>query len=176
VRNVFLGLLFANLAYYGWSQWVAAPPPPPVNETITRLPRLKLEGEATPRQKQPPNAATRTAVNDPSTCLSVGPFADLGNRARAVALLRAKGFDAHERVEGGGASGEYWVDLSAEPAVKPVPLTDLFAEGVSSRVSVQPCPGSSQPSVTSEIEVTARRRTAAASTPTAQNAVTPKLR
>ena len=176
MRNVFLALLFANLAYCGWSRWVAVPPPPPVNESITRLPRLKLQDEATPRQKQAPSAATRTALNDPSTCLSVGPFADLGNRARAVTLLRAKGFDAHERLEGDGASGEYWVDLSAEPAVKPVSLKDLFADGVSSRVSVQPCPRSSQPSVISEIEVTARRRSAAASTPTAQNAVTPKLR
>ena len=63
MRNVFLGLVFANLAYFAWSHWVDKPPPPPVNESIARLPRLKLASERPP----PPPAAKpggKTALNE----------------------------------------------------------------------------------------------------------------
>jgi hypothetical protein len=213
VRNVFLALLFANLAYCAWSNWVAAPPPPPVNEAITRLPRLKLVDD--PPQKAP-NATTQAGVSGSPACLSVGPFADADNSARAVALLRAKGFDPRQRTDSGGTpesywvyvgmkteaganrilrdlkrngfadaaiatdTGEaghpvslglfsersraelragaaralgfnavvgerklpdktYWVDLSVPQGTTTVPLQDLFAPGVSSGISVQPC-------------------------------------
>lgn len=209
---MFLALLFANLAYCAWSNWVAVPPPPPVNEAITRLPRLKLIDEA---PKKAANATTRTAAS--TACLSVGPFADAENSERAAALLRAKGFDPRQRSESGGPSdgyvvyvamktdagvtrilrdlkrngfadaavagdaGEaahrvslgvfsersraelragaaralgfkaevaerklpdktYWLDLSAPQGTTTVPLQDLFAQGVSSRIAVQPCP------------------------------------
>jgi len=62
VRNVFIALLFANLAYFAWSHLVDKPPPPPVNESIARLPRLKLASErpaprAAPRPTNPAERA-----------------------------------------------------------------------------------------------------------------------
>src|SRR2546429_37517 len=92
VRNVFLTLLFVNLAYFAWSHWIDEPPPPPVNESIARLPRLKLASEDPP---PPPrgHAADKTAltvspalsVSPPPGCLSVGPFGDVDDAARAAA-------------------------------------------------------------------------------------------
>jgi hypothetical protein len=61
VRNVFLALLLANLVYFAWSHWVDKPPPPPVNESIARLPRLKLADERpAPRPATNPAAKTET--------------------------------------------------------------------------------------------------------------------
>lgn len=34
----------------------------------------------------------------------------------------------------------YWVDLTPPPGISTVPLQDLFAQGVSSRIAVEPCP------------------------------------
>src|SRR5207253_1973646 len=39
VRNVFLTLLFVNLAYFAWSHWIDEPPPPPAQASRRRLPR-----------------------------------------------------------------------------------------------------------------------------------------
>ena len=36
----------------------------------------------------------------------------------------------------------YWVDLAPLPGMNTVPLQDLFAQGVSSHIAVQPCPPS----------------------------------
>ncbi len=226
MRNAFFTLLLVNLAYFAWSQWIDKPPPPPVNESIARLPRLKLASEQPP---PPPRGHTpeKTALNvsppavSPPACLSVGPFADVDNAARAAANLREKGFDPRQRAEAGeglleyvvyvggmksdaearrvlqnlkrngfgdallsadgadagprvslGLFGEraraderaqavrlkgfkvevaerripgtvYWLDFIPPPGVNTVPIEGLFAEGVGSRIAVQPCPASS---------------------------------
>src|SRR5436853_363358 len=96
VRNVFLTLLFVNLAYFAWSHWIDEPPPPPVNESIARLPRLKLASEDPP--PPPSGHAAETgltvspalSVSPPPGCLSVGPFGDVDAAARAAALLRVE--------------------------------------------------------------------------------------
>jgi hypothetical protein len=59
VRNVFLAVVFANLAYFAWSHWIDKPPPPPVNESIARLPRLKLAQER-PAPRPAANTAAKT--------------------------------------------------------------------------------------------------------------------
>jgi SPOR domain len=242
VRNVFLALLVANLAYFAWAHWVDVPPPPPVNEAIEKLPRLKLAEEVPPAQRPQSNAAGKTALNDSAGCFSVGPFLDLDNSAHAAALLRAKGFDPQQRAEEGQPSDGYWVyvggiqsqaevdkalvtlerndikdaivmpetadsgrrlslgvyseraraekraqavraqtglkvevaerklpgtiywvDLSPLQGMNSVPLQDLLAEGVSSRIAVQPCPAaahSSAPTGTATTGPAASRREA----------------
>jgi hypothetical protein len=50
----------ANLAYFAWSHWVDKPPPPPVNESIARLPRLKLASERPPPAAE--NAPAKTEI------------------------------------------------------------------------------------------------------------------
>lgn len=216
MRNIFLALLAANLVYFAWAHWVDGPKPAPVNEALQKLPRLKLLSELPPGQQ--PATSTKTVFNESASCLSVGPFGDMTNAAKAAGLLTSKGFAPHQRAEEGdtaegfwvyvgglkdeveadrvrvslehsgikdalvmppgGDSGRrvslglfsdrahaeqraaslkrmgfkaevaehklpqtiYWIDLAPRPGMTTVPLQDLFAEGVGSRIAVQPCP------------------------------------
>ena len=107
MRTVFFALLFANLAFFAWSRWVDVPRTPAANEQISRLPRLKLVDELPPSAH--PTASNDTNSAPPGKCLSVGPFADVDNSARAAALLQDKGFDPRQRAEAGEMSAGYWV-------------------------------------------------------------------
>jgi len=109
VRLVFFALLFLNLAYFAWSHWIDAPRPAPVNEAIAHLPQLKMAGELGPDERPPPHSTQKTALNDATGCLSVGPFVDLASSAQAAVLLKAKGFDPRQRAEQGQVSVGYWV-------------------------------------------------------------------
>ena len=109
MRLVFFALLFLNLAYFAWAHWIDAPRPAPVNEAIAHLPQLKLADELPPAERPPPHSTEKTALNDTTSCLSVGPFVDLAGSAQAAALLKAKGFDPQQRAEHGQVSVGYWV-------------------------------------------------------------------
>jgi hypothetical protein len=109
VRFVFFALLFVNLAYFAWARWIDIPRPAPVNEQISHLPRLKMAGELPPGERPQPHGAQKTAMNDTTGCLSIGPFVDLAGSAQAAALLRARGFDPRQRAEQGQVSVGYWV-------------------------------------------------------------------
>jgi len=58
---------------------------------------------------------------------------------RAQSVRQASGLDT-EVTERKLPGTVYWVDLTPPPGTTAVPLQDLFAEGVSSRIAVQPCP------------------------------------
>jgi len=224
VRNACIALLVINLVYFAWAQWVDEPKTPPVNEALAKLPRLKLISELPPEQR--PAANTKTALNETAACLSVGPFGDITNAARAAGILTSKGFAPQQRAEEAGTSTGYWVyvgglkddleadkvrvslekagvkdalvmppaadagrrislglfsdrahadqraaslkrmgfkaevaehklpqvvywiDLAPRPGMTTVPLADLFAEGVGSRIAVEPCPPPPPPSAT----------------------------
>jgi hypothetical protein len=109
VRIAFFALLFLNLAYFAWSHWIDAPRPAPVNEAIAHLPQLKMAGELAPSEHAPTRGPQKTALNDTTSCLSVGPFVDLASSAQAAALLKTKGFDPRQRAEQGQVSMGYWV-------------------------------------------------------------------
>jgi SPOR domain len=221
VRNVFFALVAANLVYFAWAHWVDAPKPVAVNEALARLPRLKLVSELPPEQR--PATNTRTVFNGTPGCLSVGPFGDITNSAKAAGILTARGFAPRQRAEQAGASEGfwvfiggikddveaekvraalekhgirdalvmpasaeagrrvslglfsdrvhaeqraatvkktglkaevaehslsqtvYWIDLTPRPGMTTVPIQDLFAEGVGSRIAVQPCPAPATP-------------------------------
>ncbi len=221
MRLAFFALLFGNLAYFAWAHWIDVPRPPPVNEALAHLPRLKLVDELPPAERPPPHTTQKTALNPTTACLSVGPFGDLANSARAAELLKAKGFEPRQRAEPGQVTESYWVyvaglsqadadralvalersgirdalvmpdngeagrrlslglysdrlraerraeavrgaglqaeiaqrklagtlyfiDLTPPPGINSVPLQELFAAGVSSRVAVQSCPPAAQ--------------------------------
>lgn len=221
MRNVFFALVAANLVYFAWAHWVDSPRPVAVNDALARLPRLKLVSELPPGQR--PATNTRTVFNEPPACLSVGPFGDITNSAKAAGILTARGFAPRQRAEQAGSSAGfwvfvggirddvqaekvrigleksgirdalvmpataetgrrvslglfsdrvhaeqraaavkkagfkaevaehslpqtvYWIDLTPRPGMTTVPLQDLFAEGVSSRIAVQPCPAPAPP-------------------------------
>jgi hypothetical protein len=218
VRLAFFTLLFINLVYFAWAHWIDAPRAAPVNDAIAHLPRLKLVDELPPAERPQPHTARKTALDEPTTCLSIGPFGDLANSAHAAALLKSRGYEGRQRAEQGQVSAGYWVyvaglasqaeadralaalerngikdalvmpesaeagrrlslglysersraerrvqavgqaglraeiaerklpgtlywvDLTPPPGITTVPLQDLTAQGVNSRIAVQPCP------------------------------------
>jgi SPOR domain len=113
VRNAFLALLLVNLAYFAWAEWIDVPKATPVNQAAERLPRLKLVSELPASQAAPPESR-RTGYNqisDTAPCMSVGPFSDILSSAQAAELLKAKGFDPHQRAAAGDLLGQYWVSV-----------------------------------------------------------------
>ena len=71
--------------------------------------------------------------------VSLGLFTERARAERRADAVRALGLKpevAERKIPG----TLYWVDLAPQPGMTTVPLQDLFAEGVSSKVSVQPCP------------------------------------
>lgn len=105
MRALVLLLLFANVAFFAWSRWIAAPlepgvtPPPPA-------PRLLLAREAPPA---PTPAAVETEA--PIRCVTVGPFLDLTEAARTSSRLRELGFAPRQRVSEGPVWSGWWVAL-----------------------------------------------------------------
>ena len=228
MRNAFIALLVVNLMYFAWAQWVDQPRMPPVNEALAKLPRLKLISELPADQR--PATNTKTALNETPACMSVGPFGDINNAAKAAGILTSRGFAPQQRAEEAGTSTSYWVyigglkdeveadrvrvslekagikdalvmppgtdagrrvslglftdrahadqraaslkrmglkaevaehrlpqtvywiDLTPRPGMTAVPLGDLFAEGVGSRIAVQPCPPPPPASATASAE------------------------
>lgn len=104
MRALLLLLLFANIAFFAWSRWIAAPlvtglsPLPPA-------PPLVLAREAGPSE------AGRDEERAPVDCVSIGPFLDLTEAARASTRLRELGYGPRQRVSEGPVWSGWWVAL-----------------------------------------------------------------
>jgi hypothetical protein len=108
VRIAFALLLFANLAWYGWTHWVAPSSEPAATAAAADGKSLLLAREAAPAQGA---AATRP----PDNCLSLGPFTDLTDAARASTLLRENDLEPRQRADEGVVWKGYWVTLGGLP-------------------------------------------------------------
>jgi len=62
MRGVFFILLFANLAFFAWAQLIDRPAEPPLNSTISRLPRLQLLNETSAPGAQGAGASSAAAA------------------------------------------------------------------------------------------------------------------
>lgn len=85
------------------------------------------------------DALVMPASADAGRRVSLGLFTERARAERRAEAVRAIGLKpeiAERKIPG----TLYWVDLAPQPGMTSVPLQDLFAEGVSSKVSVQPCP------------------------------------
>jgi hypothetical protein len=115
VRAVFFLLLFANLAFLAWAEWIDPPRPAAANDVYAKLPRLKLVGETSGDAKQAPSGGARKmALQGGGTpqsprCLSFGPFYDEAGAARGTSLLRDKGFAPRQRAAQGEIPKGFWV-------------------------------------------------------------------
>ena len=117
MRAAFFLLLFANLAFLAWAEWIDAPQPAPTNEAYAKLPRLKLVNEVPPEESRPSSSnARKTALEIPppqpaASCVSVGPFDDQASATRSVTQLRERGFTPRQRTEQGEVSRGFWVSI-----------------------------------------------------------------
>ena len=109
MRLAFALLLFANIAWYGWTHWVATPDALPATAAPAAGNGLQLAREASPSQ-----APVRT-TGGASHCLSLGPFTDLTDAARASTLLRENELEPRQRAGEGVVWKGYWVTLEGVP-------------------------------------------------------------
>ncbi|HTD11273.1 MAG TPA: SPOR domain-containing protein [Steroidobacteraceae bacterium] len=135
VRNVLFALLFANLAYFAWAHWVDAPRPVVENAALAKLPRLKMRNEVVQPVPAPaPASAHKTALQatGAGSCVSIGPFGDIGSSARAAAVLKDKGFDPQQRAVAGETSDGFWVYVGGLKSDKDVERVrqDLVFHGI----------------------------------------------
>jgi len=91
LRALFLLLLLANLLFLAWSQWIVRPASVPAAQVASGG-RLVLASEA-------PAAAPLPALrlDTDASCVTLGPFLDLTEAARASARLREAGLGPRQR-------------------------------------------------------------------------------
>lgn len=71
--------------------------------------------------------------------VSLGVYSERARAERRAEAVHSAGLDA-QVVDRKVPNAIYWIDLVPIPGTNTVPLQDLFAEGASSRIAVQPCP------------------------------------
>ncbi len=109
MRLAFALLLFANIAWYGWTHWIVGPGAVPATAAVPAGRGLQLAREASPSQ------STTLAAGGPNHCLSLGPFTDLTDAARASTLLRASELEPRQRAGEGVVWKGFWVTLDGVP-------------------------------------------------------------
>jgi hypothetical protein len=135
LKSIVVGLILANVGYFLWSRGIASTPEP-----VIATPSLKLASEAP--GGVPPSGATTDAVAPPPTllvdsvanpnsaaaaipgapldtprrCVSVGPFREVSEAARAAGTLRGRGYDPRQRMADGEVWAGVWVYLPVPPA------------------------------------------------------------
>ena len=109
MRIAFALLLLANIAWYGWTHWIAPPDEVPATAATPAGRGLQLAREAAPSK---PTVAAAPGANH---CLSLGPFNDLTDAARASTLLRENELEPRQRAGEGVVWKGYWVTLEGVP-------------------------------------------------------------
>jgi hypothetical protein len=112
VKLAFALLLFANIAWYGWTHWVASP-----DEPLATSAAAAEGGKALmlAREAAPAKSPSRRAPQSPNNCYSLGPFTDLTDAARASTLLRENRLEPRQRAGEGVVWKGYWVTLEGVP-------------------------------------------------------------
>jgi len=106
MRALVVLLLLANVAFFAWAQWIAGPAGRLTAPPASGAPRLVLATEA-PQAQPLPSLASREGVS----CVSIGPFLDLTEAARASMSLRARGLLPRQRSKDGLIWSGWWVSL-----------------------------------------------------------------
>jgi hypothetical protein len=109
VRLAVALLLFANIAWYGWTHWIAAPDEPLATAAAADGRNLVLAREAGPSR------SPADVPRSPNNCLSLGPFTDLTDAARASTLLREHELEPRQRAGDGVVWKGFWVTVENVP-------------------------------------------------------------
>jgi hypothetical protein len=85
-----------------------------------------------------PGAGSAALLTSVKRCISVGPFRDVSQTARAAGTLRSGGYDPRQRVAEGDV---YWIDIDLKPTDSVPKPSDLQSEtGRIQRLEVKACP------------------------------------
>ena len=138
LKAVVLALILANALYFLWPHAVARPASPPAERAAA--PTLKLASEVAPATAVPAPGATASAAAAPAAstpaaaprCISIGPFLDVAEAARAAATLRGGGYQPRQRAAQGNVWAGVWVYLAlpASPAAAVRMRSKLRAAGI----------------------------------------------
>jgi hypothetical protein len=142
LKSIVVCLVLANVGYFLWARGIAkteAPAPVVPAATLTlasesaeaaRAPAADAVAGA-PAPATPAGGADKTEAPHPEAaaglltnvkrCISVGPFRDVSEAARAAATLRDGGYDPRQRVSDGDVWAGVWVYL-------PLPSSRASAE------------------------------------------------
>jgi hypothetical protein len=144
-------LVAANILYLAWAGWIDVPPPAAPVQVTEQLPQLVLATEDVSRSADAPESvgtpavataavlASATNTAPASKCVSVGPFTELTQAARAAALLRDRGFEPRQRAEPGEMWEGFWVYVDLATAADESKLIKaLERAGIT---DAQPMPG-----------------------------------
>jgi hypothetical protein len=103
MRIALFVIVFLNVAFFAWANWVEPSTPPAVYAGM-KLPELRLASESPAT-----NVPAMNVRQEPPRCVSVGPFQDLVAAARAAATLKERGLETRQRAEQGAPLASYWV-------------------------------------------------------------------
>ena len=144
-----LGLALANVAYFLWVHGIAesqeapvAPPPPQTLKLVSEVPESLRSADpdtaghaassAGPPDEAPTAGGPAGFLGNVKRCITVGPFRDVAEAARAASTLRAGGYDPRQRVVDGEVWAGVWVYLPvpASPSASEQLLARLKAAGI----------------------------------------------
>lgn len=140
MRNLFLVLVLANLAFAAYHRWFSATDAGTLTLADSEVPSITLVSEL--EAPGPDEAMDEPAPPEPDAavveapgqrCVSIGPFRELSQAATAAANLRTAGYDPTQRVAEGDIWVGYWVHLPGIPSrdAADTILSNLRENGVS---------------------------------------------
>lgn len=107
LKGAVLILILANLGYWLWARGLAQPAAP----APSTVPSLTLASEAADKHPIEAVAELPAAPANGKRCVSVGPFRDVAEAARASTALRGGGYESRQRVTEGDVWAGVWVYL-----------------------------------------------------------------
>ncbi len=167
LKSIVAVLVLANVGYFLWDTGIAKSP----DAVLVGTKPLKLASESdaagpaavvpggaegsspvgvsgAASDGAPANAAAPGLLSNVKRCVSVGPFRDVSEAARAAGTLRSGGYDPRQRVADGEVWAGVWVYLPvppAQPAAQQI-LDKLKAGGIDDALEM---PGPNDTSVIS---------------------------
>ncbi|HWG70129.1 MAG TPA: hypothetical protein VN692_12000 [Steroidobacteraceae bacterium] len=136
LKGIVAALVLANVGYFLWSRGVARTADAPARAAPAATLQLASESAQAPRAPGADLGGAADAVpadaggisqqgllTNVKRCISIGPFRDVSEAARAAGTLRGGGYDPRQRVADGDVWAGVWVYL-------PLPASQTAADQV----------------------------------------------
>jgi hypothetical protein len=116
LKSIVVCLVLANVGYFLWARGIAKTAVAPAETTPAATLKLASESAEAPRmagggadalRADGAESATAGLLTNVKRCITVGPFRDVSEAARAATTLRGGGYDPRQRV----ADGEVWAGV-----------------------------------------------------------------
>jgi hypothetical protein len=159
MKSIVLCLALANVVYFLWERGIATstelqPVPSAATLKLASENSVAPAGESVPAPSLAPpleegaNGSNAALLTNVKRCISVGPFRDVSEAARAASTLRSGGYDPRQRVAEGEVWAGVWVylPLPASKAAADQILEKLKAGGIDDALQM---PGPNDTSVIS---------------------------